>query len=99
MKRLEVSGRARNEIERAARWWVANRPDAPTLLREELEHCFDLLELGASIGELWGERRGQEIFRVVLKRTKKKLYFSRPEPDVVRVHALWGGQRGREPKL
>jgi len=70
VKRLEVSGRARKEIERAARWWVANRPDAPTLLREEIEHCFDLLEQGTSIGERWGERRGQEIFCVVLKRTK-----------------------------
>ena len=76
-----------------------DRPDAPTLLRDELEHCFDLLEQGAGIGELWGTRRGVEIFRVVLKRTNKKLYFSRPTDDVVRVLSLWGAQRGQEPKL
>jgi hypothetical protein len=36
---------------------------------------------------------------VLLPRTKKKLFVTQPTPEVIHVLCLWGGQRGRDPKL
>jgi plasmid stabilization system protein ParE len=96
---IELSLRADGEIERTLKWWEQNRPDAPTMLADELDEYFDKLKKMPNLGEFWGVRRGHEIRKVLLPRTKKKLYVTRPKPDVVRILCLWGGQRGREPKL
>jgi plasmid stabilization system protein ParE len=74
--RLEVSARAAREIERALEWWAENRPDAPALLAQELDECLDRLHEMPDLGEVWAVRRGVEIRRVLLPRTKKKLYFT-----------------------
>ena len=97
--KLEYSNRADREIERALKWWAENRPDAPTMLADELDEYLEKLTKNPDLGEPWGERRGQEIRKVFLPRTKKKLYVTRSEPAVLRIVCLWGGQRGHEPKL
>ena len=97
--KLVYAPRAQREIARALKWWSENRFDAPTLLADELDEYLDKLLMKPDLGEPWGERHGQEIRKVLLPRSKKKLFVMRPTPDVVRILCLWGGQRGREPKL
>ncbi len=97
--KLEYTPRAQREIERALTWWAENRLDAPTMLADELDEYLDKLLEKPDLGEPWGKRRGYEIRKVLLRRTKKKLFVSHPTPDIVRIHCLWGGQRGRDPKL
>jgi plasmid stabilization system protein ParE len=97
--KLEIAARADREIERALTWWIEHRPDAPALLSDEIAEYLDKLKRSPNLGELWGVRRGKEIRRVLLPRTKKKIYVLRPDPDTVRIICFWGGQRGREPKL
>jgi plasmid stabilization system protein ParE len=97
--KLVYAPRARQQIERALKWWRENRPLAPTLLADELDEYLDKLLETPHLGEPWGERGGVEIRKVLLPRTKKKLFVMRPEPDVVRIVCFWGGQRGRDPKL
>jgi plasmid stabilization system protein ParE len=97
--KLQYTPRAQREIERALKWWAENRPLAPTMLADELDAHLDTLLLKPDLGEPWGERGGHEIRKVLLPRTKKKLFVSRPTPEIVLIHCLWGGQRGRDPKL
>jgi hypothetical protein len=97
--RLEFSARADHEIERALEWWREHRPDAPTMLSDELGKYFDRLKQTPDLGEPWRTVRGVLIRKVFLRRTKKKLYVTHPEPDVVRIICLWGAQHGRDPKL
>jgi hypothetical protein len=97
--KLELAARADREIERALKWWIEHRQDSPALLSDEIGEYFDKLKMSPSLGEPWGMRRGKEIRRVLLPRTKKQLYVMRPDPNTVRVICFWGGQRGREPKL
>lgn len=97
--KLEFSARADREIERALKWWAEHRPDAPTLLRDELLEYFGRVKQSPNLGEVWGVRRGKTIRRWVLPKTKKKLYVMNEGAEVLRVVSLWGGQRGREPKL
>jgi hypothetical protein len=97
--KLEIAARADREIERALRWWVENRLDAPALLSDEIGEYLDKLKKSPNLGELWAVRRGNEVRKVLLPRTQKKLYVTRPDEHTVRIICFWGGQRGREPKL
>lgn len=97
--KLKFSERADREIESALEWWRENRLDAPRLLRDELDEYFDKLKKSPDLGEPWGTRRGVLIRKVLLRRTKKKLYTMREAPGVLRILCFWGGERGRDPKL
>jgi hypothetical protein len=97
--KLVYAPRALAEIKRALKSWAENSRHAPTLLADELDEYLDKLLKTPHLGEPWGERGGHEIRKVLLPRTKKKLFVMRPEPGVVRILCLWGGERGRDPKL
>lgn len=47
---LRISHRAASEIERAERWWLANRPAAPNALREDLSGVLRLLLQRPGVG-------------------------------------------------
>jgi hypothetical protein len=97
--KLEISARAGREIRAALKWWVDNRRDAPALLSDELDEYLDKLKESPDLGAVWQTRRGQLIRKVLLPCTKKQLYVTRPDVNTVRILCLWGGQRGRPPKL
>jgi hypothetical protein len=97
--KLDFAPRAGREIGRALEWWAENRPDAPDLLSDELGEYFDKLKATPHLGAPWGELRGQEVRKVLLPRTKKKLFVMHPAPDALRIVCFCGGQRGRDPKL
>ena len=97
--KLEISARADREMKAALKWWGENRRDAPTLLSEEIGEYLDKLKESPDLGAVWRTRRGQLIRKVLLPRTKKQLYVTRPNANTVRIVCLWGGQRGRPPKL
>ena len=60
---------ADGQIQKAARWWLANRDKAPNACREELERWFALISQSP---EVWGE--GDE------RQTQRRSPYS-PEPD------------------
>ena len=97
--KLVYAPRAKREIKHALNWWANNRLDAPTMLADELDEHLDKLLKTPHLGEPWGERGGIEIRKVLLPRTKKKLFVMHPAPDELHIICFWGGQRGREPKL
>lgn len=97
--KLVYAPRAKREIKRALDWWVTNRPDAPTLLADELDEHLDMLLRTPHLGEPWGERDGIEVRKVLLPRTKKKLFVMRAAADELHILCFWGAQRGRDPKL
>jgi hypothetical protein len=53
--KLVYAPRALAEIKRALKWWPENRPQAPTLLADELDEYLDKLLKTPHLGEPWGE--------------------------------------------
>jgi plasmid stabilization system protein ParE len=91
-----VSPRARRQIERAVRWWRANRPAAPDLLERELAAILDRIARSPELGRSMypPSERLPGLRRVLLSRTRYHLYFA---PDgasgVLNVVALWHAER------
>jgi plasmid stabilization system protein ParE len=98
--RLEIAPRAETQIRRVAAWWRQNRRAAPELFSLELAHALEALVRVPGVGTVYAKRRGVNIRRVLLPRSRYHVYFSYdPETDVVAVRAVWHGSRGRGPDL
>jgi len=95
-----ITPRAWRQVERARRWWEANRDKAPELLAEELAEAERHLMTLPESGELWRIRRRRTIRRWLLNKTAQHLYYVySAEREEVLVLALWGARRAREPRL
>jgi plasmid stabilization system protein ParE len=98
--RLEVAPRAEAQIRRVGAWWRANRPVAPDLFSLELAHVLETLARAPRAGTIYAERRGVNIRRLLLPRSRYHEYFSYNEPaDMVSIRAVWHAARGRGPDL
>ena len=100
MTQLEVAPRAEAQIRAISEWWRANRPAAPDLFIHELATALDTLVVMSGSGAQYAERRGVEIRRVLLRRSRHHVYFSYDaQTDIVSVRAVWHGARGKGPPL
>ncbi len=94
--KVELSGEARAEVERADAWWRENRPAAPDLFANELDQALIALEGTPGLGLRYEPKPG--ICRLLLQRTSYHLYFL-VQADRVYVVAVWSAYRGRGPAL
>jgi plasmid stabilization system protein ParE len=94
--KVELSGEARAEVERADAWWRENRPAAPDLFANELDQALVALEGAPGLGLRYEPKPG--IRRLLLQRTSYHLYFL-VQADRVYVVAVWSAYRGRGPAL
>ena len=93
--RVEISKRARRELERAAKWW-----DNPNIFWDELEEAGRRLLQEPEAGVRWVSSKGQVMWRPRLPRSEKFLYYAYfPIRELIVVRCVWGAQRGREPRL
>jgi plasmid stabilization system protein ParE len=96
--RLRITGRAASEIERAELWWSANRPAAPSAIREDLQSAFDLLLRQPGVGARVGNTRLSGVRRLHLGRIRYFLFYRVKNEELV-VLSVWHSSRGRGPSL
>jgi plasmid stabilization system protein ParE len=95
---ITIVPRAQRHIAEARDWWRANRPEAPTLLGEELDRALQRLVENPNLGSPWPLRA--DLRRLRLGRVELLLlYRLRPRAQRVEVLALWHGRRGRPPLI
>jgi plasmid stabilization system protein ParE len=97
--RIELAPRAVQEAESCARWWRANRPDAPHLFEDELHGVLLAIKAAPHYGNLYSVQPGREHRRVLMPATRFHVYYRLAEPKLIRVVAIWSAIRGRGPRL
>jgi len=84
-------------------WWQNHRPAAEVTFDQELEDLTRRLASMSSrspLGVIDGDKHGQSIRRVLLRKSQQHVYYSIDEAtDTVIVRMIWGAQRGQRPKL
>jgi plasmid stabilization system protein ParE len=78
--RVRVAPTARAQIAACNRWWRANRPQNPTLFRQELTEATTRLKASPSIGPRYDEADLPGVRRLLLPRTQYHLYYVVQEP-------------------
>ena len=89
---------ADGQIQKAARWWLANRDKAPNAFREELERGFALISLRPDVGAKAMNVMLKDVRRIHLSRIRYFLYY-RAMKDRVEVLALWHSSHLKGPIL
>lgn len=98
MLAVEVTPRALAQIERAAQWWAANRPAAPSAIAKDFEAATKLLALQPGIGECSASLKYPELRSLQLDRVRYDIYYH-ILPGKVVILAFWHSNRGASPKL
>lgn len=93
-----VTRRAERQIEKAAGWWLDNRPAAPDALHDELRKGFDLIATNPNLGARAEKVSLQGVRRIYLSRVRYHLYY-RSTASFVEVLAFWHTSRGSGPPL
>jgi plasmid stabilization system protein ParE len=89
--------RAKNQIDKARRWWLANRDKAPEAFHEDMYSARQLLATMPYAGVPWRMRSGKYIRRLTLERIRYYMYY-RVTPERVEVVFFWHTSR-RPPRL
>jgi plasmid stabilization system protein ParE len=98
--KLEISKRARRQIERIQAWWVKQRPVARDLFLDELAAAECQLRATPELGSIYTEHKAGTFRRVLLPKTHHHLYYRyRADRDELTVLSVWGSPKGRGPKL
>ena len=95
---IKVTKRADAQIQKAASWWLANRPKAPEAFREELQRGFDLISQQPEVGAKATNLKLKDVRRIHLSRIRYFLYY-RVRSTRVEVLALWHSSRLKGPFL
>jgi hypothetical protein len=97
--KVEISKRARRNAERIDAWWRKHR-DAGDLFATEFQEAIHFLETVADAGTPRPTVRRPRLRRLLLKRTRRHIYFELHEQEqTIRVVSGWGATRERAPKL
>lgn len=98
--KLRFSPLAGDDIEAADRWWLLNRPAAPTLFEDELGIALALIEAhpraGSRVDGL--DPALGEVRRIVLGATRFLLFY-RVEVDTLQILRVYQSNRGDRPRL
>lgn len=79
-------------------WWRSNRPGAPDLFLDELAASFDTIGHAPHIGRLYRRSPVPGTRRVLLAACRYHVYYV-PQPEDVKVLAVWHARRGVGPPL
>ena len=71
----KVTKRADAQIQKAARWWLENRPKAPEAFKEELQRGFDLISQQPEVGAKATNVKLKNVRRIHLSRIRYFLYY------------------------
>jgi plasmid stabilization system protein ParE len=96
-RRLVVTLRAKQDMQRIDSWWVHNRQLSADLFYLELQDAFDLIRRRPTIGQRYASRSGKAR-RVLLRGTRYHVYY-KVTPTQISVVTIWSAVRGRGPKL
>jgi plasmid stabilization system protein ParE len=96
--RARFSARAEREVERIDARWRAAADYAPDLFHDEVAAMLERLEKTPTIGVFHETVDDLAIYRVVLERSRYRLYYWTHGDELV-VACVWSSQRKREPKL
>jgi plasmid stabilization system protein ParE len=98
--RLEISRRARRQIEKIHAWWTDSRPSARSLFLDELSRAEQLLRTNPEVGIVYIVQRSGAIRRILLIESEYHLYYRYvPSRSEIQIIAIWGAIRGRGPRL
>lgn len=95
---VEVTPRAAAQLERAARWWAANRLAAPDAIAEEFAEAKILLARQPGVGAKSASPRYPDLRRLFLSRVGYHVYYRATSAKVV-VLAFWHASRETAPSL
>jgi plasmid stabilization system protein ParE len=97
--KIRLTPRARRRALAVAKWWRENRA-ASDLFEQELEQAKRRLAEQPDLGLEYETVRGVSIRRLLLPKSEQHIYYSvdRATKTVIIYH-IWGGRRGRGPKL
>jgi len=95
---VEVTPRAIAQLERAAKWWAANRPAAPGAIASDFEAASKLLARQPGIGAPSRSPRYPELRRLYLERIRYHVYYD-IRPGRLVILAFWHASREHAPKL
>ena len=98
MLAVEVTPRALAQLERAAKWWAANRPAASGAIAKDFGAAAKLLAVQPGIGMRSASRKYPELRSLQLDRVRYDIYYE-VRPGKVVVLAFWHSNRGAEPRL
>jgi plasmid stabilization system protein ParE len=94
-----VTRRAARQVEAAAAWWTANRPAAPSALRDDLAAALALVADQPTCGVPTASR-SHGLRRIHLARVGYNVYYRlAPRLRQVQVVAFWHARRGSSPPL
>ncbi len=89
--KLEISKRARRQIEKIQGWWSENRPAARGLFLDELATAERHLRTNPELGSVYSEQKTGTVRRVLLPKTHHHLYYRyRADRDELTVLCIWG---------
>ena len=98
--KLRIGKRAQRQAERIEEWWIDHRPDAPDLFTDELQSVFEAMCKRSDAGIGWPTARRPTLRRILMPRSENHVYFQIDDDgETVHVLSIWGGPRGRTPKL
>jgi plasmid stabilization system protein ParE len=96
--KVELSPRAKRELERMVDWWRAEHGEAPKAVFAELREAGRLLASFPEHGTRYALVRGRQVRRLLLRESQIHLYY-RVDDSVVRVLAIWSTARRRAPRF
>ena len=98
--KLHLGKRALRQAEKQEAWWAENRPAAPDMFAREFRDTLALIRTTPGAGVPWPTTRRPNLRRIVMPKTQNHIYFRVDEAKrTIHVLAVWGGPRGRGPKL
>ncbi|WP_184297324.1 type II toxin-antitoxin system RelE/ParE family toxin [Paucibacter oligotrophus] len=95
---LRITFRAAAQIERANRWWLANRLAAPDAFVDDLRVAFHLLLRQPGIGTKVANARIEGVRRLHLGRVRYYVFYRVKDGELV-VLSVWHSSRGSAPAL
>jgi len=75
--------RAKTDIRRIENWWRANRFKAPDLFERELSNALSHIVEAPKQGQFFQSRPSGDVYRRLLARTKKHVYYAVQSQDIV----------------
>jgi len=74
--------------------------EEPGALRRGLAEVFENIKTVPALGSPTGLiSRGTLVRRVEMRKTQYQVYYRLQNPELALVLSVWGGRRGRKPKL
>ena len=97
---VRFSSTAQDLVRLADAWWTVHREKAPGLFTEELAAVVERLTAMPLTGESYRESRGQEVRRMLMRKTRYHVYYVVDDNrNLVEVVSIWHSTKGRGPDL